>query len=329
MLHRCVEIMLLGALGISIATLSSNAQTSKPLARIGYVSANVAPAAPSFEAFRQGLQELGWIEGLNIALEWRSTAGQDDLLPNLMTELLQHKVDVIVAGGPQATRAAKQATSTIPIIMIGGDPDPVAAGLIASLARPGGNLTGVATAPPELLRGKQLELLKEAVPGISRVAVLWDTSTNTAELWRSIQEAARSLAVQIQRLDVADVNGLEGAFKASQGMGAEALLIMESPLFTLHRARIAELALDHRLPSMALFKGLAEAGCLMTYGPSEAGLVRSAAAYVDKILKGAKPGDLPVELPAWFELVVNLKTAQALGLTLPTVLLFQADEVLR
>jgi ABC-type uncharacterized transport system substrate-binding protein len=329
MLHRCVEVMLLGALGISIATLSSNAQISKSLARIGYVSANVAPAAPSFEAFRQGLQELGWIEGQNIALDWRSTAGQDDLLPNLMNELLQHKVDVIVAGGPQATRAAKQATSTIPIIMIGGDPDPVATGLVANLARPGGNLTGVATVPPELLRGKQLQLLKEAVPGISRVAVLWDVGANPAELWRAMQEAARSLAVQIHRLDVADVNGLEGAFKASQGMGAEALLIMESPLFTLHRARIADLALAHRLPSMALFKGLAEAGCLMTYGPSEAGLVRRAAAYVDKILKGAKPGDLPVELPTWFELVVNLKTAQALGLTIPPTLLFQADEVIQ
>jgi ABC-type uncharacterized transport system substrate-binding protein len=329
MRRRCVEIMLLGALGISIATLSSNTQISRPLARIGYVSANVAPAAPSFEAFRQGLQELGWVEGQNIALEWRSATGHDDLLPNLMTELLQHKVDVIVTGGPQATRAAQQATSTIPIVMIGGGPDPVAAGLVANLARPGGNLTGVATAPPELLRGKQLELLKEAVPGISRVLVLWDTSANTAELWKSIQEAARSLAVQIHRLDVADVDGLEGAFNAYQRMGAEALVIMESPLFTLHRARIAELALHHRLPSIALFKGFAEAGCLMTYGPSAAGLVRSATAYVDKLLKGAKPGDLPVELPSWFELIVNLKTAQALGLTIPPTLLFQADELLR
>lgn len=329
MRRRCVEIMLLGALGISIATLSSHAQISRPLARIGYVSANVAPAAPSFEAFRQGLQELGWVEGQNIALEWRSATGHDDLLPNLMTELLQHKVDVIVTGGPQATRAAQQATSTIPIVMIGGGPDPVAAGLVANLARPGGNLTGVATAPPELLRGKQLELLKEAVPGISRVLVLWDTSANTAELWKSIQEAARSLAVQIHRLDVADVDGLEGAFNAYQRMGAEALVIMESPLFTLHRARIAELALHHRLPSIALFKGFAEAGCLMTYGPSAAGLVRSATAYVDKLLKGAKPGDLPVELPSWFELIVNLKTAQALGLTIPPTLLFQADELLR
>ena len=329
MWHRCVEIMLLGALGISIATLSSNAQTPKPLARIGYVSANVAPAAPSFAAFRQGLQELGWVEGQNIALEWRSATGQDDLLPSLMTELLQHKVDIIVTGGPQATRAAQQATSTIPIVMIGGGPDPVAAGLVANLARPGGNLTGVATAPPELLRGKQLELLKEAIPGISRVVVLWDTSANATELWRAIQEAAQSLVVQIQRLDVADADGLEDAFKASQGMGTEALVIMESPLFTLHRTLIADLALAHRLPSMALFKGFAEAGCLMTYGPSEAGLVRSAAAYVDKILKGAKPGDLPVELPTWFELIVNLKTAQALGLTIPPTLLFQADELLR
>jgi putative ABC transport system substrate-binding protein len=329
MLYRWVEIMLLGALGISLATLSSHAQISRPLARIGYVSANVAPAAPSFEAFRQGLQELGWVEGQNIALEWRSATGQDDLLPNLMSELLQYKVDVIVAAGPQATRAAKQATSTIPIVMIGGDPDPVAAGLVTNLARPGGNLTGVATAPPELLRGKQLELLKEAVPGILRVTVLWDTNTNTAELWIAMQEAARSLALQIQRLDVADADGLEGAFNASQRMGAEALLIMESPLFTLHRARIAERALHHRLPSMGLFKGFAEAGCLMTYGPSETGLVRSAAAYVDKILKGARPEDLPVELPAWFELIVNLKTAQALGLTIPPTLLFQADAVLQ
>jgi putative tryptophan/tyrosine transport system substrate-binding protein len=329
MRHRLLGLMLTGALGLSIATFVGDAQTSPPLPRIGYLSVNVAPAAPSFEAFRQGLQELGWIDGENIALEWRSTAGQDDRLPGFLAELLQLKVDIIVAGGPQATRAAKQATSTTPIIMVGGDPDPVAAGLIANLARPGGNLTGVVTAPPELLRGKQLELLKEAVPGISRVAVLWDSSVNTADLWRAIQEAARSLAVQIRRLDMADVDGLEDAFRAPLGTGAEALLIMESPLFTLHRARIAELALDHRLPCMGLFKGFAEAGCLMTYGPSESGLVRRAAMYVDKILKGAKPSELPVEQPTWFELVVNLKTAQAIGLTIPPTLLFQANEVIR
>jgi putative ABC transport system substrate-binding protein len=329
MRHRLIGLMLTGALGISSATLSSYAQTVKPLARIGYLSANVAPAAPSFEAFRQGLQELGWIEGQNVALEWRSAAGQDDLLPNLLAELLQRKVDVIVAEGPQATRAAKQATSTTPIIMVGGDPDPVAAGLIASMARPGGNLTGVATVPPELLRGKQLELLKEALPGISRVAVLWDSSANAADLWRAIQEAARLLAIQILRLDVADVDDLDRAFSVAQGMGAQALLMMESPLFTLHRARIAKLALDHRLPSMALFKGLAEAGCLMTYGPSELGLVGRATVYVDKILKGANPAELPVEQPTKFELVINLKTAKALGLTIPPVVLFQADEVIQ
>jgi putative ABC transport system substrate-binding protein len=329
MRHRLIGLMLTGALGISSATLSSYAQTVKPLARIGYLSANVAPAAPSFEAFRQGLQELGWIEEQNVALEWRSAAGQDDLLPNLLAELLQRKVDVIVAEGPQATRAAKQATSTTPIIMVGGDPDPVAAGLIASMARPGGNLTGVATVPPELLRGKQLELLKEALPGISRVAVLWDSSANAADLWRAIQEAARLLAIQILRLDVADVDDLDRAFSVAQGMGAQALLMMESPLFTLHRARIAKLALDHRLPSMALFKGLAEAGCLMTYGPSELGLVGRATVYVDKILKGANPAELPVEQPTKFELVINLKTAKALGLTIPPVVLFQADEVIQ
>jgi putative tryptophan/tyrosine transport system substrate-binding protein len=327
--HRLLGLMLTGALGLSIATFAGDAQTSPPLPRIGYVSANVAPAAPSFEAFRQGLQELGWIEGQSIALEWRSAAGQDDRLPDFLAELLQLKVDIIVAGGPQATRAAKQATSTTPVVMVGGDPDPVTAGLVASMARPGGNLTGLATAPPELLRGKQLELLKEAVPGISRVAVLWDPSANTADLWGAIQAAAQSLAVQVQRLDAAEVDGLESAFKATQGMGMEALLIMESPLFTLHRARIAELAIEHRLPCMGLFKRFAEAGCLMTYGPSESGLVRRAAVYVDKILKGAKPSELPVEQPTWFELVVNLKTAQVLGLTIPPTLLFQANEVIR
>ncbi len=329
MRHRFVGLILTGALGLSIATFAGNTHTSTPLPRIGYLSANVAPASPSFEAFRQGLQELGWIEGENIALEWRSAAGQDDLLPELLAELLLRKVDIIVAGGPQATRAAKQATSTTPVVMVGGDPDPVAAGLVASMARPGGNLTGLATAPPELLRGKQLELLKEAVPGISRVAVLWDPSANTTDLWRAIQEAAQLLAVQIQRLNVADVTALESAFKSTQEMGAEALLIMESPLFTLHRARIAELALDHRLPCMGLFKRFAEAGCLMTYGPSESGLVRRAAGYVDKILRGAKPSELPVEQPTWFELVVNLKTAQVLGLTIPPTLLFQAEAVIQ
>jgi putative ABC transport system substrate-binding protein len=329
MRHRFIRHLLTAALGISIATLSGHAQTSKPLARIGYVSANVAPVAASLEAFRQGLQEVGWIEGQNIVLEWRSAAGQDDLLPELLAELLQRKVDVIVAGGPQATRAAKQATSTTPIVMVGGDPDPVATGLVANMARPGGNVTGLATVPPELLRGKHLQLLKEALPGISRVAVLWDPRANTADLWRAIQEAARSLAVQVQRVDLADVDGLEGAFTAAQGMGAQAVLMVESPLFTLHRVRIATLALEYRLPSMALFKGLAEAGCLMTYGPSELALVRRGAVYVDKILKGANPAELPVEQPTKFELVINLKTAKALGLTIPPVLLFQADEVLR
>jgi putative ABC transport system substrate-binding protein len=231
--------------------------------------------------------------------------------------------------GPQATRAAKQATSTTPIILVGGDADPVAAGLIASLACPGSNLTGVSIAPPELLRGKQLKLLKEAVPGISRVAALWDSSVNTADLWRAIQLAAGLLAVQIQRLDVADVDGLEGVFRPSQGTGAEALLIMESPLFTLHRARIADLALNNRLPSMDLFKGLADAGCLMTYGPSEAGLVRRAAVYVDKILKGADPAEIPVEVNLKIEFALNLKVAKALGLTIAPQVLYQADRLIR
>jgi putative tryptophan/tyrosine transport system substrate-binding protein len=329
MRHCLIRPILTGALSLSIAAFLGNAQSLKALARIGYLSANVAPAAPILEAFRQGLGELGWIEGQNIALEWRSTAGQDELLPELLHELLQRKVDIIVAGGPQATRAAKHMTSTIPIVMVGGDPDPVAAGLVASLARPGGNLTGLATAPPELLRGKQFELLKEAVPGISRAALLWDPAATALDLVQAIDGAARVLAVELHLLKVRSPDDLEEAFATAKRQRSEALLIVESPLLTLHRARVAALALENRLPAMALFSEFAEAGCLITYGPNFTEQARRAAVYVDKILKGAKPSDLPVELPMRFELVINLKTAKALGLTMPASVLFQADRVIR
>jgi putative tryptophan/tyrosine transport system substrate-binding protein len=329
MRHCLIRPILTGALSLSIAAFLGNAQSLKALARIGYLSANVAPAAPILEAFRQGLGELGWIEGQNIALEWRSTAGQDELLPELLHALLQRKVDIIVAGGPQATRAAKHMTSTIPIVMVGGDPDPVAAGLVASLARPGGNLTGLATAPPELLRGKQLELLKEAVPGISRAALLWDPAATALDLVQAIDGAARVLAVELHLLKVRSPDDVEEAFATAKRQRSEALLIVESPLLTLHRARVAALALENRLPAMALFSEFAEAGCLITYGPNFTEQARRAAVYVDKILKGAKPSDLPVELPMRFELVINLKTAKALGLTMPASVLFQADRVIQ
>jgi putative tryptophan/tyrosine transport system substrate-binding protein len=329
MRHRLVGPMLVAALGISLAAFSGNAQSPKARARIGYLVANVAPAAPSLEAFRQGLQEFGWVEGQNIALEWRSTAGQDELLPELLDELLQRKVDILVTGGPQATRAAKHVTSTLPIIMVGGDPDPVAAGLVTSLARPGGNLTGLATAPPELLRGKQLELLKEAVPAISRAALLWDPAATAVDLVQAIDGASRLLAVALHLLEVRSPDDFEEAFASARRQRSEALLIVESPLLTLHRVRVAALALENHLPAMALFSEFAEAGCLLTYGPNFTEQARRAAVYVDKILKGAKPGDLPVELPMRFELVINLKTARALGLTMPASVLFQADRVIQ
>jgi putative ABC transport system substrate-binding protein len=236
---------------------------------------------------------------------------------------------VLVVAGIPATRAAKEATTTIPIVMVGGGADPVAMGLVASFARPGGNLTGLAIAPAEVLSEKQLELLKEAVPGVSRVAVLWDPAATTQDLLRAMEGAARSLAVQLQFLQVRGADDIEGVFDAAMRERAAALLIVESPLLTLHRVRIAELALKSRLPAMALFSEFAEAGCLMTYGPNLSGQVRRAAAYVDRILKGAKPADLPVEQPMWFELSINLKTAKTLGLTLPPSLLFQADKVIR
>jgi putative ABC transport system substrate-binding protein len=212
---------------------------------------------------------------------------------------------------------------------VGGDPDPVAAGLVPSLARPGGNLTGLATAPPELLRGKQLELLKEAVPGISRAAVLWDPAASALDLVKAIEDAARVLAVELQLLEVRAPDDFEEAFAIARRQRNEALLIVESPLLTVHRARVAALALESRLPAMALFSEFAEAGCLITYGPNLADQARRASVYVDKILKGTKPGDLPVEQPMRFELVINLKTAKTLGLTVPAAVLFQTDRVIQ
>jgi putative tryptophan/tyrosine transport system substrate-binding protein len=307
----------------------AEAQSLAKTPRIAYLSSNIAPSAPILEAFRQGLRELGWIDGQNITIEWRSTAGQDDLLPGLAAELVRLKVDVIIAGGVPATWAAKQATTTIPIVMVGGGPDPIATGLVVSLARPGGNLTGLATAPPEIFSEKQLELLKEALPGVSRVAVLWDPAAITRDLVRGMEEAARSLGVQLQLLEVRGPGDIEPVFTAAIRQHSEALVIVGSSLLTLHRAQIAALALNSRLPAIGLLREFAEAGGLMAYGPNLSGLARRAATYVDKILRGAKPDDLPVEQPMWFALIINLKTAQTLGLTVPPALLFQATEVIR
>jgi putative ABC transport system substrate-binding protein len=279
------------------------------------------------EAFRQGLRELGYVEGQNIAIESRWTEGKDDRLPALAADLVRSKVDVIVAETGAATRAAQQATRTIPIVMSLVN-DPVGSGLVASLARPGGNVTGLTIMSPDLV-GKQLELLKEVVPKVSRVALLRhpDNPASAAQL-REAEAAAQALGVRLQTLEARSPQEIDGAFAAMTRERAGALLVIPDTLFWSQRRQIAELAVKRRLPSMRMGEAYAEAGGLMSYGPSYLDLERRAATFVDKILKGANPADLPVAQPTKFELVINLKTAKAIGLTIPQPLLQRADQII-
>jgi len=281
------------------------------------------------EAFRQGLRELGYVEGKNIVIELRSAEGKLDRLPALAAELVHLKVDVIVTGGPTATRAAKEATSTIPIVM-SQDTDPVGNGFVASLARPGGNITGLSTFAPEL-SGKRLELLKEAIPKLSRVAV-FGTSTypGNAQSLKEVELAAKAFGVQLQYLDVLSPKDIEIAFRAASKGRAEAVLMMASAAIArVHRTEIFELAGKSRLPVIYDAGHYVEAGGLMTYGVNQTDLDRRAATYVDKILKGRKPADLPVEQPIKFEFIVNLKAAKQIGLTISPNVLARADKVIR
>jgi putative ABC transport system substrate-binding protein len=279
------------------------------------------------EAFRQGLRELGYVEGQNIAIESRWTEGKDDRLPALAADLVRSKVDVIVAETGAATRAAQQATRTIPIVMSLVN-DPVGSGLVGSLARPGGNVTGLTIMSPDLV-GKQLELLKEVAPKVSRVALLRhpDNPASAAQL-REAQAAAQALGVRLQTLEARSPQEIDGAFAAMTRERAGALLVIPDTLFWNQRRQIAELAVKRRLPSMRMGEAYAEAGGLMSYGPSYLDLERRAATFVDKILKGANPADLPVAQPTKFELVINLKTAKAIGLTIPQPLLQRADQII-
>ena len=312
------------------APLAADAQLPAKVPRIGWLS--VASRTPEvshlIEAFLQGLRDLGYVEGQNIAIDWRFAEGRPERLPGFAAELVALKVDVIVTPNPAGTQAAKQATRTVPIVFI-NEGDPVASGLIASLARPGGNVTGLsATAGLEIV-GKRLELLREIFPKVSRVAVLRNPTNPDAALGsREVEQAARTLGVQLQTLDVRGPNELDSAFAAMTRDRAGALLVSGDTMFTLHRARIASLAVQSRLPTVAGIREMAEAGLLMTYGPRLSDHFRRAAAYVDKILKGAKPGDLPGEQPTTFELVINFKTAKALGLTIPQSVLLRADQVI-
>ncbi len=323
------------AFSVLLAPLAADAQQAAgKVYRIGFLSVLGAPTpstpAGGLDAFRQVLRELGWVEGQNIVIDYRFAEGRFDQLPDLAAELVRLKVDIIVAVATQGVAAAKNATETIPIVMISGSADPVGLGFIASLARPGGNVTGLSySVGPEIL-GKGLELLKEIVPKVRRVAILSNPASPVQPLFiREVKVAARSLGVQLQLLEARGPNEFDGAFAAMAKERVGALLVVADSIFILHRTRLADLAARSRLPAAYGGRENVEAGGFMSYGPSVRDLFRRSATFVDKILKGAKPGDLPVEQPTKFELVINLKTAKALGLTIPPSVLIRADEVIQ
>jgi len=311
--------------------LSFPAQAQQPtkIPRIGYLATVSLSSIPDrTEALRQGLRELGYIEGKNIVIEWRSAEGKLDRLPALASELVRLKVDIIITGGPPATRAAKEATSTIPIVMT-FDPDPVGSGFVASLARPGGNITGLSTLAPEI-SGKQLELLKEIVPKLSRVAVFGDSiQPGNPQALKEIARVAQAFKVQLQYLDVLSPKDIETAFRAADKGRADAVLALGSPVLASQRKQFADLAVKSQLPAIYGSAVFVEAGGLMAYGVSLNDLSRRAATYVDKILKGRKPADLPVEQPIKFEFIINLKAAQQIGLTIPPNVLARADRIIK
>ncbi len=296
--------------------------------RIGYLFPGPRGFWLSIEALQRGLRELHYVEGQNIAIEYRFAEGKPELLPALAAELVRMKVDVIVAWATEATLAAKQATTTIPIVMT-GVADPVKSGLVASLARPGGNVTGTTTLAADL-SGKLLEMLKETVPDLSRVAVLWNGRSSAMELRvKEAEAAARALGVTLQSVGVQGPDDFDRAFAVMTQERPDALLVVLDTFIFVQRSHILDFAATHRLPAMYEIRDFVDEGGLMTYGPSFLDRLGRVATYVDKILKGAKPGDLPIEQPMRYELVINLKTAKALGLTIPPSILFQADEVIR
>ena len=317
------------ALGTLLAPLPSDAQPLVHVPRIGYLVLSPLADPPTAErqAFLDGLREQGYVVGRTIAIEYRSADWNRELLPELAVELVERKVDVIIAA-PGTLDAARQATRTIPIVFTGGA-DPVASGLVASLARPGGNITGMTFALPEMA-GKRLALLKEAIPKASRVAVLWSPDNEGAQLdWQQTQAAARALDIELQSLEVRDPKDVPTALSTMTRRRPHALITFPSALTSAYRPIIVEFATKQRLPTMFGLRADVEAGGLMSYSPNAADAFRRGAYYVDRILKGAKPGDLPIERPHKFELVLNLKTAKALGVNIPTPLLLRADQVVQ
>jgi putative tryptophan/tyrosine transport system substrate-binding protein len=323
-------LMLLVTLGALVAPLEGDAREAGKVPRVGSLGPRTrADGAPFLDAFVRGLRDLGWVEGKNIAIEYRWAEGRSDRLAELAADLVRLKVDVILAANTQAAVAARNATRTIPIVM-GTAGDPVAIGLVASLAQPGGNVTGLSFSVGLEMFTKELEMLKETVPSVHRVAVLSNPTNPAHTQWtKDAPLAARSLGVQFQILQTRGPGELDNAFAAMTRERAGALLVLADSLFALHRARVQGLAAKNRLPAMYGSREYAEAGGLMSYGVDVRANFRRAAAYVDKILRGVKPADLPVEQPTKFELVINQRTAKALGLTIPQSMLLRADEVIQ
>jgi putative ABC transport system substrate-binding protein len=328
MKNAAVQLLLAAVILLAVAIVA-DAQQAKKVPRIGWLS-----GAPLFgnperrEAFRRGLRELGYVEGKNINIEWRSVDGKFDRVSAVATELVRLKVDVIVTGGSAVTSPTKEATSTIPIVMT-QDSDPVGTGLVVSLARPGGNVTGLSNFAPEL-SGKRLEILREVVPKLSRVAVL-GTSTvpGHSQMMGEIERAAKAFSVELQYLDVLDSKSIQNALRAARKGRAEAILTLQSAILVAERAQVIDLAVKNRLPAIYHNSLFIESGALMFYGVDVLDLDRRSAAFVDKILKGAKPADLPVEQPTKFEFVISLKAARQIGLTIPPNVLVRADRVIK
>lgn len=321
--------LLVLALVFALSTASADGQQAQKLPRVVFLSAATASAnGARIDAFTRGLKEVGYVNGKNITFEQRYAEGSTERLKTLAAELARDKVDVIVTGGATATRPAKEATSTIPIVMT-NDNDPVASGFVASLARPGGNVTGLSTLSPEI-SGKQLELLKEIVPKISRAALIWNSSTpGNAEALKETDRAAAALGIKLQHIETPTAKDIEAAFNAVNRARAEGLLVLQNVSVFSERAQIAARAIKIRLPAIFPSVEYVEAGGLVSYGVSVTDLFRRAAVYVDKILKGTKPVDLPVEQPTKFEFVISLKTAKQIGLTIPPNVLVRADRVIR
>jgi putative tryptophan/tyrosine transport system substrate-binding protein len=313
---------------LALAPLVAETQTAGKVHRIGLLATHISQQAGRVEALRAGLRDLGYIEGQNVVIEYKWADGRNDRFPDLAAELVRLNVDVLVTSGTPATQAAMQATTTIPIVMVNTG-DPLRTGLVASLARPGGNVTGLTVLGAEVA-GKRLQILKDTVPKVTRVAFLWNRlNASHRPYFNDLQAAARELKLTLQSVEVQELSEFERAFAEMMRERPDALLVTADGMHRLHQAWIVDFAAKRRLPTMYQLKDYVEAGGLMSYGTSITEPWRRAATYVDKILKGAKPADLPVEQPTKFELVIDLKAAKALGLTIPQSVLLQADQVIQ